>query len=142
MNRHGQGIVEADTLSSVTKDIEKVLALVTGPQSMLQLKSSQLSHSKEAVIKLGIIENDVKVINSNMNDVSDNIELVAANMSNDTIAKIDSASIQTMIVVLIAIVVAVIVSFAVVNPLKRSLSQVNNALNVLASGNLTHRYSR
>ncbi|BFL82658.1 methyl-accepting chemotaxis protein [Shewanella baltica] len=139
VNRHGQGIVEANTLSSVTKDIEKVLALVTGPQSMLQLKSSQLSHAKEAVVKLGIIEKDVKVINTNMDDLSNNIELVAANMSNDTIAKIDSASIQTMVVVLVAIVVAVIVSFAVVNPLKRSLSQVNNALNVLASGNLTHK---
>ncbi|PTA49393.1 methyl-accepting chemotaxis protein [Shewanella morhuae] len=139
VNRHGQGIIAADTLSSVTKDIEKVLTLVTGPQSMLQVKSSQLSNTKEAKVKLSVIEKDVTVINANMDDVSDNIELIAANMSKDNIDKIDSASMQTSLVVLIAILVAVIVSFAVVNPLKRSLSQVNNALNVLASGNLTHK---
>lgn len=139
VNRHGQGIIAAETLSSVTKDIEKVLTLVTGPQSMLQVKSSQLSNAKESIAKLSVIEKDVTVINANMDDVSNNIELIAANMSRDTIDNIDSASIQTTLVVLIAIVVAVIVSFAVVNPLKRSLSQVNHALNVLASGNLTHK---
>lgn len=139
VNRHGQGIVEADTLSALTKNIEKVLELVQGPQSMLLLKSSQLAHAKEAVNKLAIIEKDVKALNANMNEVSNNIELIAAKMSTDNIVKIDSASLQTMVVVLIAIVVAVIVSFAVVNPLKRSLSQVNNALTILASGNLTHK---
>ncbi|MGI2067099.1 methyl-accepting chemotaxis protein [Shewanella sp. MF08487] len=139
VNRHGQGIIAAETLSSVTKDIEKVLTLVTGPQSMLQVKSSQLSNAKESIAKLSVIEKDVTVINANMDDVSNNIELIAANMSRDTIDNIDSASMQTTLVVLIAIVVAVIVSFAVVNPLKRSLSQVNHALNVLASGNLTHK---
>lgn len=139
VNRHAQGIVDADTLTSVNEDIKKVLALLEGPDSMVLLKASQLNHALSASNQLAIIEKDVKVIDRNMEDVSDNIESVAANMSQETIAKIDAASIRTMIVVLIAIVAAVIISFAVVTPLKRSLNQVNNALNVLASGNLTHK---
>ena len=139
VNRHAQGIIEADTLESINQDIKKVLALLEGSDSMVQLKASQLSHSLAASNQLSIIEKDAKIIDRNMEEVSNNIEAVAAQMSQETIAQIDAASIRTMIVVLIAIVVAVIISFAVVTPLKRSLNQVNNALNVLASGNLTHK---
>lgn len=139
VNRHAQDIIDADTLKSVNEDTKKVLALLEGPDSMVLLKATQLNHAKSAMNQLATIEKDVKVIDRNMEDVSDNIESVAANMSQETIAKIDAASIRTMIVVLIAIVAAVIISFAVVTPLKRSLNQVNNALNVLASGNLTHK---
>lgn len=139
VNRHAQNIVDADTLKSVNEDTKKVLALLEGPDSMVLLKATQLNHAKNAMNQLATIEKDVKVIDRNMEDVSNNIESVAANMSQETIAKIDAASIRTIIVVLIAIVAAVIISFAVVAPLKRSLYQVNNALNVLASGNLTHK---
>ncbi|PWF61598.1 methyl-accepting chemotaxis protein [Shewanella sp. BC20] len=139
VNRHAQDIVDADTLKSVNEDIKKVLGLLEGSDSMVQLKASQLTHAQAAANQLAIIEKDVKVIDRNMEDVSNNIESAAAEMSQATIAKIDSASIRTIIVVLIAIVAAVIISFAVVAPLKRSLYQVNNALNVLASGNLTHK---
>lgn len=139
VNRHAQDIVDADTLKSVNEDTKKVLALLEGPDSMVLLKATQLNHAKNAMNQLATIEKDVKVIDRNMEDVSNNIESVAANMSQETIAKIDAASIRTIIVVLIAIVAAVIISFAVVAPLKRSLYQVNNALNVLASGNLTHK---
>ena len=139
VNRHAQGIIEADTLESINQDIKKVLALLEGSDSMVQLKASQLNHALAASNQLSIIEKDAKIIDRNMEEVSNNIEAVAAQMSQETIAQIDAASIRTMIVVLIAIVVAVIISFAVVTPLKRSLNQVNNALNVLASGNLTHK---
>ena len=139
VNRHAQDIVDADTLKSVNEDIKKVLGLLEGSDSMVQLKASQLTHAQAAANQLAIIEKDVKVIDRNMEDVSNNIESAAAEMSQATIAKIDAASIRTIIVVLIAIVAAVIISFAVVAPLKRSLYQVNNALNVLASGNLTHK---
>jgi len=139
VNRHAQGIVDNDTLESINQDIGKVLALFEGPNSMLLLKSSQLKHTQTSNNQLTVIEKDAKTINRNMEDVSNNIESVAANMSQETIAKIDTASFRTIIVVLIAIVAAIIISIAVVNPLKRSLNQVNNALNVLASGNLTHK---
>ncbi|MFB2779477.1 methyl-accepting chemotaxis protein [Shewanella mangrovisoli] len=139
VNRHAQDIIDADTLKSVNEDTKKVLALLEGTDSMVLLKATQLNHAKSAMNQLATIEKDVKVIDRNMEDVSNNIESVAANMSQETIAKIDAASIRTIIVVLIAIVAAVIISFAVVAPLKRSLYQVNNALNVLASGNLTHK---
>lgn len=139
INRHAQNIIDADTLKSINEDIGKVLVLFDGPNSVLLLKSSQLKHTQTANNQLTIIEKDVKSINLNMEDVSNNIELVATTMSQETIAKIDTASFRTIIVVLIAMVAAIIISIAVVNPLKRSLTQVNNALNVLASGNLTHK---
>lgn len=128
VNRHAQDIIDADTLKSVNEDTKKVLALLEGPDSMVLLKATQLNHAKSAMNQLATIEKDVKVIDRNMEDVSNNIESVAANMSQETIAKIDAASIRTIIVVLIAIVAAVIISFAVVAPLKRSLYQVNNEI--------------
>ncbi|AAN56628.1 HAMP domain-containing protein [Shewanella oneidensis MR-1] len=139
VNRHAEGIVDADTLESINQDVKKVLTLLEGSDSMVQQKANQLNHAQAASNQLAIIEKDVKVIDRNMEEVSDNIEAVAAQMSQATITQIDAASFRTMIVVLIAIVVAIIISFAVVTPLKRSLNQVNNALNVLASGNLTHK---
>ncbi|MCG9964291.1 MAG: methyl-accepting chemotaxis protein [Shewanella sp.] len=139
VNRHAEGIVDADTLESINQDVKKVLDLLDGSDSMVQQKATQLNHAQATSNQLAIIEKDVKVINRNMEEVSDNIEAVAAQMSQATITQIDAASFRTMIVVLIAIVVAIIISYAVVTPLKRSLNQVNNALNVLASGNLTHK---
>ncbi|QYJ78141.1 methyl-accepting chemotaxis protein [Shewanella acanthi] len=139
INRHGQGLVDAELLTSLGGDIAKVLNMFEGSDAIESLKLRQLTHVKNSAEQLSTIENDVKLINRNMESVSNNIEQVAANMSQETIAQIDNASLYTVIVVLIAIAAAIGISFAVVTPLKRSLNQVNNALNVLASGNLTHK---
>lgn len=139
VNRHAEGVIDADTLGSINLEVKKVLTLLESSDSMVRLKASQLNHAQATSKKLATIEQDVKLIAHNMDEVSDNIEAVAAQTSEATLAQIDAASIRTMIVVLIAIVVAVMISFTVVTPLKRSLNQVNNALNVLASGNLTHK---
>ncbi|MCH1929775.1 methyl-accepting chemotaxis protein [Shewanella sp. A25] len=139
INRHGQGLVDTEVLTSLGGDVTKVLNMFEGTNAIESLKLRQLTHVKNSAEQLSTIENDVKLINRNMESVSNNIEQVAANMSQETIAQIDNASLYTVIVVLIAIAAAIGISFAVVTPLKRSLNQVNNALNVLASGNLTHK---
>ncbi|MCE9685416.1 methyl-accepting chemotaxis protein [Shewanella sp. AS16] len=139
INRHGQGLIGADTLTSINKESAKVFKLLEGNDSMVSQKASQLNHEKLAATKLVAIENDAKDVNSKMDNLATSIESVTSENSNAAINNIDSASIQTMVVVAIAILVAIMVSIAVVRPLTRSLGQVNNALNILASGDLTHK---
>ncbi|NMH64878.1 methyl-accepting chemotaxis protein [Shewanella salipaludis] len=139
INRHGQGLIDADTLTSINKESAKVFKLLEGNDSMVSQKASQLNHEKLAAAKLAAIENDAKDVNSKMDNLAKSIEGVTSENSNAAINNIDSASIQTMVVVAIAILVAIMVSIAVVRPLTRSLGQVNNALNILASGDLTHK---
>ncbi|MGL5392302.1 MAG: MCP four helix bundle domain-containing protein, partial [Shewanella sp.] len=139
INRHGEGIVASDTQSAINEDIANLLRLVEGPDSMVLIKASQLQHTQASLSELGLIEGAVKTINADMTQLTDSIEQVASQMSHETLAQIDAASLRTLVLVLCAIVVAIIISVAVVAPLKRSLNQVNNALTVLASGNLTHK---
>lgn len=88
---------------------------------------------------LNQVANDVASVSSNMETLTRSIERVSTQISDAAIADIDSASFNTLALVIIAILVAIVVSIAVVRPLTRSLGKVNNALNILASGNLTHK---
>lgn len=139
VNRHSGTIVAGDTLSAINDEIANLLRLVEGPESMLLVKASQLQHTQASMTQLTQIEAAVKTINADMTQLSDSIEQVANQMSQATLAQIDAASLRTLVLVLCAILVAIIISVVVVAPLKRALSQVNNALTVLACGNLTHK---
>ena len=139
INRQGEGVIEADLLASINKDVGKVLKLLDGSDSILALKSSQLQHEDNTTAKLATTEKIASEVNAQMKVLSKNIEAISTEISNNAINEIDSASTQTLIVVIAAIFIAIGISIAVVRPLKSSLDNVNTALNILASGDLTHK---
>jgi methyl-accepting chemotaxis protein len=139
INRQGKGIVDDEILSDLNAETAKVFAQLSGNQSIIILKASQIRHDKAAHTKLGETERAVIDVNIKMKNLAKNIDSFTTQISNSAIESIDDASLKTKLVVLLAILVAVIVSFAVVKPLTKSLEQVNQALTVLASGDLTHK---
>ena len=139
INMQGRDVIDSDILSDLTKETDKVFNLLSGSNSIISLKSQQLQHDESSTQALSETQKKAKVANSKMTELASAIEAFTNDISTQAIEVIDSAAIKTMVVVLIAIFVAIFVSIAVVRPLTRSLEQVNQALNVLASGDLTHK---
>jgi len=139
INRQGNGIVSNSILGDLTTESSKVLKLLNGADSIQALKQKQLQHEFAAEKQLAKTQREVKTVNNKMTVLAKSIDKFAREISTAAIEIIDSATIKTLFVVLTAIIVAIIVSIAVVKPLTKSLEKVNKALNVLASGDLTHK---
>lgn len=139
LSRHAEGTVDSDMLDDISTEAAAVLAMLTGSNSVQNMKGRQLDFEISASNMLNQVANDVASVSSNMETLTRSIERVSTQISDAAIADIDSASFNTLALVIIAILVAIGVSIAVVRPLTRSLGKVNNALNILASGNLTHK---
>ncbi|MGI2039459.1 HAMP domain-containing methyl-accepting chemotaxis protein [Shewanella frigidimarina] len=139
IGRQGSGIVSSSILEDLTTESAKVFKLLKGSDSLLALKQQQLDHEFAAAKQLADTQSSAKDVNKKMTVLAKSIDTFAGDISTTALEIIDSAAIKTLLVVLTAIIVAIIVSIAVVKPLTRSLEKVNKALNVLASGDLTHK---
>ncbi|MCL1067150.1 methyl-accepting chemotaxis protein [Shewanella olleyana] len=139
INRQGRGIISDNTLSDLNAESEAVFKLINDSNTIIALKGQQLKHDQQAAKLLAATDKDRLEVNAKMVNLANNIEGFTGQISDDAIENIDSASLKTMFVVVLAIIVSIVVSIAVVKPLTRSLAKVNQALNILASGDLTHK---
>lgn len=139
IGQQGSGIVSSLVLDDLTAESAKVFNLLKGSNSIAALKQQQLDHEFAAAKQLVETQSKVKDVNIKMTVLAKSIDTFASDISTAALEIIDSAAIKTLLVVLTAIIVAIIVSIAVVKPLTLSLEKVNKALNVLASGDLTHK---
>ncbi|WP_028762385.1 methyl-accepting chemotaxis protein [Shewanella colwelliana] len=139
VSRHWEGVIDQDMLDSVNEEAAKVFNMLYGPNAIQARKAKQITLNVTATNLLNQVEDNVTDVNQDMDNLTKEIETVSQAISTKAISDIDSASFKTLALVVIAIFVSIGVSIAVIRPLKRSLDNVNNALNVLASGNLTHK---
>ncbi|AXQ13349.1 HAMP domain-containing methyl-accepting chemotaxis protein [Shewanella algae] len=139
ISRHGAGVIDADVLSEMNSELGKLSQHFKGKNSIQAQKATQLELKASTQVALNQVETDKKNVNQAMGALSGAIETLTNEINAKTLASIDSASMQTLLVVLVAIVVAIAVSIAVVKPLTASLNRINQALNILASGDLTHK---
>ncbi|WP_285164614.1 HAMP domain-containing methyl-accepting chemotaxis protein [Shewanella goraebulensis] len=139
INRQGQGIISDNTLNNLNTESEAVFKLINDSNTIVALKGQQLTHAQQAEQMLAATDKDRLEVNAKMINLATNIEGFTGQISDSAIENIDSASLKTMFVVILAILVSIVVSIAVVKPLTRSLAKVNQALNILASGDLTHK---
>ena len=139
VSRHWEGVIDQTVLDDINKEASTALDMLNGVNSIQTRKGKQLNFDISANNLLDQVEVNVESVNKSMNSLNKQIEVVSQKVSNTAISDIDSASYKTMALMLIAIIVSIIVSIAVIRPLKRSLDSVNNALDILASGNLTHK---
>ncbi|QYJ98498.1 methyl-accepting chemotaxis protein [Shewanella alkalitolerans] len=139
VSRHWEGVIDQEALDNINTEASKVFTMLNGPDSILKRKGQQLDFNLQASQLLNTVESNATAVNQSMGSLNKAIESTSQAVSVKAIDEIDSASYKTLALVLIAIVVAVLVSIAVIRPLKNSLDKVNNALNILASGNLTHK---
>ena len=134
-----EGIVDADQINEIEAEARKVFNMINGANSLIAFKRNEITLNNRAQTLLSDVEVTASNVNKQMKALTANIESVSNTISSDAITNIDTASVRTLLLMLIAIVVAVVVSVAVVRPLTRSLDKINHALNVLASGDLTHK---
>ena len=134
-----QGVVETSLIDEIVAEADNVFNMANGTNSLITLKRSEITLNNRASSLLKDVEATANNVNQQMKALTTHIETTSNKISSDAIASIDSASMRTIFLMLVAIVVAVVVSIAVVKPLTRSLDKVNHALNVLASGDLTHK---
>ncbi|WP_299568149.1 methyl-accepting chemotaxis protein [uncultured Shewanella sp.] len=139
INRQGRGIISDNTLNNLNTESEAVFKLINDSNTIVALKGQQLTHAQQAEQMLAATDKDRLEVNAKMINLATNIEGFTGQISDSAIENIDSASLKTMFVVILAILVSIVVSIAVVKPLTRSLAKVNQALNILASGDLTHK---
>ena len=139
INRQGTGVVSSSILEDLLAESTKVFELLSGNNSIIALKQQQLNHEFAATKQLNDTQTAAKDVNAKMTVLAKSIDTFAGDISNEALNIIDSAFYKTLGVVLFAIVVAIVVSIAVITPLTKSLEKVNQALNVLASGDLTHK---
>ncbi|MCL1138719.1 methyl-accepting chemotaxis protein [Shewanella pneumatophori] len=134
-----EGVVDAELINEINTEANNVFSMISGRNSLTELKRNEIAFNDSAASLLEEVERSARRVNQQMSTLNNNIETISNQISTDAIANIDSASMRTILLMLVAIVVAVFVSIAVVRPLTRSLDKVNHALNVLASGDLTHK---
>ena len=127
------------TIEEVTSGIEALLNEIQGGNLFLAQKARQLSFESEVKSGFSQAENTAMSLASKLGQLNTNIEAFSNQINMQAIEQIDNASFQMKLVEVIALLIAIIVSIWVVRPLKSSLDEVNHALQVLASGDLTHK---
>lgn len=126
-----------EKLANFKQAINAFMGKINGEQSIQSQKSAQLQLSKEANDTLNQTTELKATIMATMRLLAQAIEQLSERLNEQTLSKIDNSAVNTLIVVFIAIFVAIGVAVAVIVPLKRSLNNINSALNVIAAGDLT-----
>ncbi len=139
VSRHWDGVIDEALLDDINLEANKVFKLLEGSGSLQAMKGRQLNFMTSATSMLAQVDRDALQVNKSMQALTGKVEAVSKVVSQTAINDIDSASLNTFILIIVAIAVAIAISIAVITPLKRSLDKINNALNILASGNLTHK---
>ncbi|MGB0893717.1 MAG: methyl-accepting chemotaxis protein [Parashewanella sp.] len=139
LNRQNVSTMIAETIEQVSTELDNILALFEGDNAIISKKERQISLHIESINLFSVVKNEGEKLETQLMQLDSDIENFSNEINSNAIENIDSASLQTKLVEALAILVAVIVSIGVVRPLKSSLERVNNALQVLASGDLTHK---
>ncbi|MBE8167351.1 MAG: HAMP domain-containing protein [Shewanella sp.] len=128
-----------ETVEQVTTELDKILNSLQGNDALTSLKGKQISTELMTSQKFALMDTLAQSLSKTLQQLNTQIAEFSKDVNMTAIDDIDSASLNTKIVGVIAILVAIVVSYAVVGPLKSSLNEVNNALQILASGDLTHK---
>ncbi|RLV58436.1 methyl-accepting chemotaxis protein [Parashewanella curva] len=128
-----------DTLQETNDGLSQILSLLQGNGSIIKNKQSQLRTELKVNDSFSEMNSKASMLKTALEQLNNNIEAFSNDINAMAIESIDNASFRSLVVEIFAILLAIVVSFAVVRPLKSSLDEVNNALNILASGDLTHK---
>lgn len=103
ISRHGEGIIDADLVSTLNDDSTKVLKMLEGKDTLVTLKSRQIDSTQLTSEKLTLVEKNALTVTEQMKRLAKDIETVTNDISNQALNDINSASLRTLILVVIAI---------------------------------------
>ena len=136
-------ILDSAGVSSISTDlndlISEIVELVGESASISGIKNGQLSSEAAATAQLIETENLIDAANKILAKQVDLANQTASQAATDVEDAVSSGSIQSIGIMLVSIVLAVIISFFTLISITRPLRQVNDMLKVVASGNLSHK---
>lgn len=136
-------ILDSAGVSSISTDlndlISEIVELVGESASISGVKNGQLSSEAAATAQLIETENLIDAANKILAKQVDLANQTASQAATDVEDAVSSGSIQSIGIMLVSIVLAVIISFFTLISITRPLRQVNDMLKVVASGNLSHK---
>jgi len=136
-------ILDSAGVSSISTDlndlISEIVELVGESASISGVKNGQLSSEAAATAQLIETENLIDAANKILAKQVDLANQTASQAATDVEDAVSSGSIQSIGIMLVSVVLAVIISFFTLISITRPLRQVNDMLKVVASGNLSHK---
>ncbi|GLX84017.1 methyl-accepting chemotaxis protein [Thalassotalea loyana] len=136
-------ILDSAGVSGISTDlndlISEIVELVGESASISGVKNGQLSSEAAATAQLIETENLIDAANKILAKQVDLANQTASQAATDVEDAVSSGSIQSIGIMLVSVVLAVIISFFTLISITRPLRQVNDMLKVVASGNLSHK---
>jgi len=129
----------SDIAEDLTSAFDEVTNLISSNDSIFDNKQTQLDALAQATIKLAAADNDINLaheILAKQVDLADETTVSAGNLVQE---KVSTGTTQTIIIMLFSIVSAIGIAWFTLISITRPLARVNEMLNIVASGDLSHK---
>lgn len=132
-----QGV--SDIADDIGGTVKQIAALLSGDRSLFTNKQAQLSNIAQSEVNLTLVEENIKAANAILTK-----QVMLANKTADIINEmvVDTVSVGTrnsMMIMLFSIIAAVYIAYKTLVSITRPLRRVNEMLNIVASGDLSHK---
>lgn len=128
-----------DVVDDLTPVFEQLEATLRGSRSIFILKAGQLTARQQATEYLNAAElstGEANQILSTQVALANETASIASNLVKEKVA---NGNAQTIVIALVSIIAACVIAWFTLNSITRPLSKVNEMLNILASGDLSHQ---
>jgi len=133
-------IYNIDTVSAeVSVAFEEIKSLLSGSDGIINQKNAQLEANKEASAMLINVEKSALQANKILDKQVELANKTTITASKEVEDSVSSGSRQTMIIMAISIIIAIVIARFTLISITRPLSRVNKMLNIVASGDLSHK---
>jgi len=134
----GVGVIDSELLETLRQNYQDITTFISGSSSIENIKLDLLAKTNESnllnqttnVQTVNAVEQVEIVLESASQSAEHSEEMILENVNN--------GKSQTIIVMVIAVLISMFVSYTTVNSISHPLNKINNALGFLAKGDLTH----
>ena len=130
-------------ITSVAEEVgdsfEQIKTILSANEGIIRDKNKQLQANQQADIMLTNVEKNATQVNSILDtqvELANKTTIAASKQVEDSVS---SGTSQTTLIMIISIIIAIIIARFTLISITRPLSRVNKMLNIVASGDLSHK---
>jgi len=128
-----------DIVEELNSAFSEVTALISGDDSVFANKLAQLTAIAEATAKLAAADTETKIANDILTKQVDMANATTLEVQELVAGAVSNGNSQTTIIMIISIIAAAVITRFTLISITRPLSKVNEMLNIVASGDLSHK---
>jgi len=129
----------SDIAEDLTSAFDEVTNLISSDNSIFDNKQTQLDALAQATIKLAAADNDINLAHEILAKQVELADQTTINAGNLVQEKVSTGTTQTIIIMLFSIGSAIGIAWFTLISITRPLARVNEMLNIVASGDLSHK---